>query len=171
MTIAILGLGKVGTSLARYFHSLGEEVWGIDDKINLKETHPELEKYCRKLFLGGEIPAMESIHRFFISPGVDPRHPAAHAAVTKGLSLEGELDLAYSLCRGEILAITGTTSRIQYEPAGQTFVMNRIGDPRRAKKDLGFAAETSLDDGLRMLISWRDSHKTLVDKRRSQASS
>ncbi len=111
MPVIILGLGKVGTALAKYFHSLGEEVWGIDDNANWRESHSEVEKYFQKLFLGGKIPTMKTVQRFFISPGVDPRHPAAQAAVSKGMQLEGELDLAYSLCKGEILAVTGTNGK------------------------------------------------------------
>jgi UDP-glucose 4-epimerase len=47
--------------------------------------------------------------------------------------------------------ITGSKLDVQYEPAGTTFVKNRIGSPRKAEAELGFHAETALADGLR---SW-----------------
>jgi len=57
-----------------------------------------------------------------------------------------------------ILKITGSDLPIQYEPAGQTFVTNRVGDPTAAEKDLGFTWSVDLENGLRRLIEWRRSH-------------
>ena len=67
-----------------------------------------------------------------------------------------------------ILSITGSNQDIQYEPAGQTFVKNRIGDPRRASTEIGFDAEVALEDGLERLIEWRRQHKDEVDARRRE---
>ncbi len=66
-----------------------------------------------------------------------------------------------------ILKVTGSDQKIQYEPAGQTFVTNRIGDPSRAIKELGFKYEVELEEGLKRLIKWRNSHQELVAKRRN----
>ncbi|MBC7542642.1 MAG: SDR family NAD(P)-dependent oxidoreductase [Candidatus Sericytochromatia bacterium] len=69
-----------------------------------------------------------------------------------------------------ILKLTGKEHLgIQYEPAGQTFVTNRIGSTSRAKKDLGFQTSIDLADGLRRLIAWRNDHKALVAKQALQA--
>ena len=68
-----------------------------------------------------------------------------------------------------ILKITGSDLPIQYEPAGQTFVTNRVGDPTAAEKDLGFTWSVDLENGLRRLIEWRRSHIREVEKRREQA--
>jgi len=54
-----------------------------------------------------------------------------------------------------ILKITGKDYEIQFEPAGQTFVTNRVGSTERAKKDLGFEARITLEEGLRSLIEWK----------------
>lgn len=110
MTIGILGLGKTGQSLAAYFSKLGEKVWGMDDAARELLTLENPATFSR-LFLEGENPDWSSMTRFFISPGVDPKHPLARAAVEKGLLLEGELDLAQSLCDGKILAVTGTNGK------------------------------------------------------------
>lgn len=66
-----------------------------------------------------------------------------------------------------ILNVTGSDLEIQYEPAGQTFVTNRIGDTKLAKKDLGFTYQVELEEGLEKLIQWRNAHKELVAKRRA----
>jgi UDP-glucose 4-epimerase len=68
-----------------------------------------------------------------------------------------------------LLNLTGSNLEIQYEPAGQTFVKNRIGDPRRAACDIGFEANVGLRDGLGQLIAWRNQHKAEVDARRKKA--
>lgn len=66
-----------------------------------------------------------------------------------------------------ILKVTGSDLEIQYEPAGQTFVTNRIGDTKAAKEDLGFTYKVELEEGLEKLIQWRNAHKELVAKRRA----
>ena len=68
-----------------------------------------------------------------------------------------------------ILKITGSKQKIHYEPSGTTFVTNRIGDPARASKELGFTYSISLEDGLKLLIEWRNQNKELVAKRRLKA--
>jgi UDP-glucose 4-epimerase len=62
-----------------------------------------------------------------------------------------------------------TQSRIppRYEPAGLTFVKNRIGSPKRASEEIGFTAEIGLREGLLKLIEWRAAHKRRAELRRS----
>ena len=67
-----------------------------------------------------------------------------------------------------VLQITGSDLKIQYEPAGQTFVTNRIGDPAKAAKELDFKYNIEIVEGLKLLINWRNSHKELVVKRRKK---
>lgn len=64
-----------------------------------------------------------------------------------------------------ILEMTGSDLSIRYEPAGQTFVTNRIGDSKKAEKDLGFRSTIGLKEGLKRLIEWRNLHKDLVAER------
>ena len=64
-----------------------------------------------------------------------------------------------------ILEVTGSSLPIQYEPAGKTFVTNRIGSTKKAEKEIGFRTTIDLRDGLERLIEWRDSHKQLVAER------
>ncbi len=69
----------------------------------------------------------------------------------------------------KILAITGSDQEIQFEPAGQTFVTNRIGDPERATKEMGFTYSIELEEGLKKLVEWRKAHIELVEQRRKKA--
>ena len=68
-----------------------------------------------------------------------------------------------------ILRITGSDLPILYEPAGQTFVTNRVGDPAEAERDLGFIWNVDLEEGLTRLIEWRKSYIEEVRKRRKKA--
>ena len=58
---------------------------------------------------------------------------------------------------------------IQYEPAGQTFVSNRVGCPKAAREKLGFTWKIDLEEGMRSLIEWRKSHKAEVETRKRAA--
>ena len=57
---------------------------------------------------------------------------------------------------------------IQFEPAGQTFVTNRVGCPKAAEKDLGFKWSIELEDGMKSLIKWRNSHKETLARLQSE---
>ena len=71
---------------------------------------------------------------------------------------------------GMLVELTGCEKEIQYAPRSQaTLVRNRIGDPRRAKQDIGFEAQVDLMEGLKRVIDWRRSHKSDVAGRRRAA--
>ena len=71
-----------------------------------------------------------------------------------------------------IVELTGCEKEITYAPRSQaTLVRNRIGDPRRAAKDLGFEAKVNLQEGLKSVIAWRRAHKAEVAARRQRQSS
>lgn len=68
-----------------------------------------------------------------------------------------------------LLELTGSDVGIEFEPAGMTFVKNRIGDPTKAAEQIGFVAGEQLEDGLRALIEWRSDHIDEVARRRAQS--
>ena len=70
-----------------------------------------------------------------------------------------------------ILRLTGSNLEIKYEPAGQTFVTNRVGDPLAAQRDLGFEYIDELEEGIKRLIEWRKTHVEEVEKKRLKAES
>lgn len=69
----------------------------------------------------------------------------------------------------QVLEITKADHKIQYEPAGLTFVKNRVGCPEKARREIAFEAATGLREGLERLIAWRAAHKEEVAARRVQA--
>jgi len=66
-----------------------------------------------------------------------------------------------------VVRLSGRDVPIQYEPAGQTFVSNRIGSTELAKRDLGFEWTIELEEGLRSLIEWRRHDLAAVAARRA----
>ena len=68
-----------------------------------------------------------------------------------------------------LIEITHARVRVRYEPAGLTFVKNRIGSPLRAREEIGFKASVPLREGLSRLVEWRNGHKAAVARRRAKA--
>ena len=69
-----------------------------------------------------------------------------------------------------LLKLTGSKQPIKYAPRSQaTLVRNRIGSPKRAKEEIGFAAKDDLMHGLSELIAWRRAHIEQVANRRTAA--
>lgn len=66
-----------------------------------------------------------------------------------------------------LLRLTGSDLPIEYKPAGQTFVTNRIGSIVAAERDLGFRWTVDLEEGMRNLIAWRKADVEAVQARRS----
>ncbi len=66
-----------------------------------------------------------------------------------------------------LLELTGSDVGLRYEPAGLTFVKNRVGSPVQAQEEIGFTARVGLEEGLQALIEWRGEHKAQVDERRA----
>ncbi len=67
-----------------------------------------------------------------------------------------------------LLRLTGSKLPIEYKPAGQTFVTNRIGSIAAADRDLGFLWTVDLEEGMKKLIEWRKSDIQAVNERRAQ---
>jgi UDP-glucose 4-epimerase len=69
-----------------------------------------------------------------------------------------------------LLRLTGSELSIEYHPAGQTFVTNRIGSTVAATRDLGYRWQVDLEAGMRQLIEWRRADVEGVRERREQKS-
>lgn len=69
-----------------------------------------------------------------------------------------------------LLELTGSNQQIRYAERSQaTLVRNRIGDPTKAKQEIGFDARVPLRDGLARLIDWRRTHIEEVESRRQRS--
>jgi len=61
-----------------------------------------------------------------------------------------------------LIRLSNSDQKIKYEPAGLTFVTNRIGSVDAAEKDLGFKWQIDLEDGMNRLIEWRKNTKHIL---------
>ena len=57
---------------------------------------------------------------------------------------------------GSLPYLSNLTIEIQYEPAGLTFVTNRVGSTNKAEHELNFKSEIGLKQGLVDTIRWRN---------------
>lgn len=74
-------------------------------------------------------------------------------------------DESFNICTGRkvsinelvqmLLHLTKSSLSIDYQPASQVFVTDRVGDPSKAKKLLDFSPTVDLATGLQELIQWR----------------
>ena len=66
-----------------------------------------------------------------------------------------------------LIQLTGSQNEISYAPRSEaTLVRNRIGDPRKARDEIGYSSSITLQEGLTDLIEWRHTHKSAVAERR-----
>jgi nucleoside-diphosphate-sugar epimerase len=102
-----------------------------------------------------------------IGCGIMPQkyiRPVVH--ICCGPKIEG--DLREQVRVEQILKIAGSKLPIRYEPAGQTFVTNRVGDPKGAERDLGFKWAIDLEERLGRPIKWRRDRIKTVESRRKE---
>jgi len=75
------------------------------------------------------------------------------------------VDESFNICTGKktsirelvqmLLELSKSDLEIEYQPASQVFVTDRVGDLSRAKDLLKFEAQIKLEDGLLELMEWR----------------
>ena len=54
-----------------------------------------------------------------------------------------------------LIDLTGSSVRPEYKPQEQMFVTHRVGSTDKAERLMGFRATTSLTEGLRSVVAWR----------------
>ncbi|NLY37299.1 MAG: UDP-N-acetylmuramoyl-L-alanine--D-glutamate ligase [Tissierellia bacterium] len=131
MKVLVFGLGKSGRALLSFYKDKAE-LWVYDDK------EVDLEK------LGLEFGKLEFYNPdvdydlLALSPGPSPDHPVIKELRKKGISIKGELEIAYEHLKGNILAITGTNGKttttsllkaMVEKQFSRTFVAGNIGIP------------------------------------------
>ena len=113
--VAVLGLGRSGLAAARLLSVHGAHVVVLDDKTPEKlaawiEKTGELAHV--KLMLGGIDPTTVLNSDLVVtSPGLPNHHPALERAREKGITVIGEMELAFGYCPAPVVAITGTNGK------------------------------------------------------------
>jgi UDP-N-acetylmuramoylalanine--D-glutamate ligase len=138
--VAVIGLGREGTALARYLVGQGAEVTVTD----VKEEH-QLESAMRELaglpiryVLGGHHEEVLEADVLFVSPGVPQGIPILAEARRRGVALSSETRLFFSLCPAPIFGVTGSSGKttttslvgeIMKAQGRRVFVGGNIGSP------------------------------------------
>jgi UDP-N-acetylmuramoylalanine--D-glutamate ligase len=133
--VAVWGAARSGIAAANLLHELGAEVTLSDPRteveLDLAELKPSVE-----LVLGSN--ALQGADLLIPSPGIRPSVPALADARMSGVQIMSEIELAASVARAPIVAITGTDGKSTttamvgavVEGAGRrAIVAGNIGDP------------------------------------------
>lgn len=158
--VLVVGMARSGVAAARLLSKSGALVTVNDNKTKeeLAETIAPLEGLPVVYAMGrpaGEV--LEGMDALVISPGIPDSAPFVKKAREMGVYVLGELELAYQLSPGEMVAVTGTNGKTTtvsllgeiFRNAGRvTHVVGNIGYPYslaglESRKDDLFVCEVS----------------------------
>jgi UDP-N-acetylmuramoylalanine--D-glutamate ligase len=138
--VIVVGAGRTGLALTRYFSRRGAAVTLSDNRSAEKIAQLEVVQGMNvNLDLGGHTRALfEKADLVVISPGVALTTPAVTAALNKGVSVLGEIEVAFHELSAPLAAITGTNGKSTttalmgeiFQAWGKrTFVGGNLGTP------------------------------------------
>lgn len=160
--VLVIGLAVTGIPLAKVLHALGAGIIVNDLRSagELKESIEQLQGLNIKYYLGKHpenLKELGQIDLVIVSPGIPLNIPFIEQIKEEGIELIGEIELAYRLGRGRIIAITGTNGKTTttalmgeiFKNANRnTYVVGNIGVAAISK-----ALETKENDDIIMEIS------------------
>lgn len=114
--VTVLGLGIAGYAAADNLAFLGAQVTALDEGSSpqLKEKAKLLEFLDVKVRLGQPFSLPEICDLLIVSPGIHPQHRVIEEAKQRGITVWGELELAWRLRNKDAadwLCITGTNGK------------------------------------------------------------
>jgi UDP-N-acetylmuramoylalanine--D-glutamate ligase len=120
----VVGLARSGTAAARALRSRGEQVVGYDAGA-ASATAEQLRSQGVRVVCGGTgVELLSGAGCVVKSPGVPREAPVIAAALDRGITVAGELELGWRLLAQEFVAVTGTN--------GKTTTVELIGSIYRA---------------------------------------
>lgn len=139
--VLVVGLARTGRECACFLASHGAGVW-LSDRRSARELKEEMEKLAGLALeyrLGGEDRRwLDGMDLVVPSPGVPATNPLLEEAVTRGIEVTSEVELAYRFLRSPLIAITGTNGKsttttlvgeILTAHGAKVFVGGNIGAP------------------------------------------
>ncbi|MBQ3080629.1 MAG: UDP-N-acetylmuramoyl-L-alanine--D-glutamate ligase [Clostridia bacterium] len=142
--VLVWGMARSGIAAAKLLNDAGAYV-RINDLKNADQIGSqidELKLHGIEWRLGENIEnVLDGMDMLVISPGIPEAHPAVKKARDMGIEVIGEVELAYRLSRGRVVAVTGTNGKTTttsllgeiFKNAGKvTYVVGNIGDPYSA---------------------------------------
>lgn len=144
--VLVFGTGKSGIGAADLLAKASASVVLFDGNASV-EKDAVLKKldgtYMPEIYVG-ELPAevQKELDLVVLSPGVPTDIPVVKSFYDQGLPVWGEVELAYQMGKGEVIAITGTngkttttalTGKIMADYKESVFVVGNIGTPYTSK--------------------------------------
>ena len=140
--VLVFGTGISGIGAANLLIRMGAGVLLYDgnEKLKKEEILAKLEPGAQAEVILGELPREESarLDLVVLSPGVPTDLPLVKELEEAGLPIWGEVELAYAVGQGRVLAITGTNGKttttallgkIMGDDQDSVFVVGNIGTP------------------------------------------
>ena len=140
--ILVFGSGISGIGAAGLLEKRDAIVTLYDgnDKLDKEVLRARISDDSKVEIILGEFPEelYDRLDMMVISPGVPTDLPVVNKIRDKGITIIGEIELAYALGKGEILAITGTNGKttttallgeIMKNAVDSAFVVGNIGNP------------------------------------------
>ncbi len=112
--VLVVGFGRSGIAAAQALLKLEAKVYIQDSKME-DSFDQNLITFFKgqgaEFYLNSFPHDMETFDLLVLSPGVSPELPFIRDAVSKGVEVIGELEIAYRIGKGNYIAITGTNGK------------------------------------------------------------
>ena len=140
--VLVFGSGISGIGASNLLTQVGKDVILYDGNASLdpEEMKKQLIEGANVEIILGEFPEeiMETLEMVVMSPGVPTDLPVVNKMRDMGIQISGEVELAYTYGKGDVLAITGTNGKttttallgeIMKNYKDSVFVVGNIGNP------------------------------------------
>ena len=111
----VFGSGKSGIAAAELLEKQNANIFVFEgnEKQSVAEIKEKSESFAKAEIYVGTLPeeVMDKLDFVVLSPGVPTDLPLVNAMRDKKITIIGEIELAYQVAKGKILAITGTNGK------------------------------------------------------------
>ena len=147
--VLVFGTGISGIGAVKLLEDHGAQIVLFDgnEKADVAKIKERLQKDSKAEIILGTLPeaVMKELDLAVLSPGVPTDLPIVNAMRAAGIQIIGEVELAYSFGKGDVLAITGTNGKttttsllgeIMKNYQEDVFIVGNIGNPYKVAADL-----------------------------------
>ena len=140
--VLVFGSGISGIGAADLLKKVGANpvIYDGNEDLDPEDIRGKMQDGTGVLVVLGELPSdlMEQLDLVVLSPGVPTDLPLVNQLREKGLTIWGEVELAYQMGKGRVLAITGTNGKttttamlgkIMSDYMDSVYVVGNIGTP------------------------------------------
>lgn len=140
--VLVFGSGISGIGAIKLLESVGRSVILYDGnkELNIDSIRQQLGEFSKAEIILGELPKdiMSTLELVVMSPGVPTDLPIVNQMRDMGIPIWGEIELAYTYGKGDVLAITGTNGKttttallgeIMKNYKESVYVVGNIGNP------------------------------------------